>query len=346
MAPTPVEAEGAAVDGAEGSRLAQRLASAWVGPAKARRFLKEADASSFTEAEASRFLAADVSVGVGPGFSTRLEPHLPEGLNENSAVRPWLFVQGRGETLDKPMIAIVGTRTATTYGQMIAAKFSESFAQAGVTVVSGGAPGIDAAAHAGSLKFPDSTVCVLPCGADRDYPARHRQLLEEVRSKGCTVSQYAWGSPCLPKNTAERDTLIAALAKAVVVIEAPAESGSLITAQKAKALGRPIFVVPGPVTASTFLGSHRLIREGAELVWEPEQVLGALGLRDAPAPALERITNGVWRDVAAHLEGGPLRVDHLAEALGMPPSELLVVLTEMEIEAKVKSGPEGYSLVW
>jgi DNA processing protein len=316
-----------------------------VGPAKARRFLKEADASIFTEAEASRYSGADLSAIEGPSRATWLEPDLPDGLNENPAIRPWLFLQGRAEALAKPKIAIVGTRLATTYGRTIAAKFSEVFAQSGVAVVSGGAPGIDAAAHEGSLKLSDSTVCVLPCGADRNYPARHRDLLDEVRSNGCTVSQYAWGSPCLPKNTAERDTLIAALGRAVVVVEAPADSGSLITAREARALNRPVFVVPGPVTASTFLGSHSLIREGAELVWEPEQVLGALGLKGTKLAAVEASADVIWRDIVAQLEGGPQRADQLAVALGMPPSDLLAVLTEMEIEAKVKSGPEGYSLL-
>ena len=278
------------------------------------------------------------------GVEVTTEADFGEDLRMISFPPPALFVWGDKSALKRPMVAIVGTRGASTYGKAVARKFSEAMAQAGLTVVSGGALGIDEHAHIGALDVAGLTVVALANGVEKAQPPRNKPLFDRVRASGCLVSPYAVGTPALPENFRQRNVLIAAMAKAVIVIEAPAGSGALMAAGAAADLGREVFVVPGPINSVNFNGSHNLIRDGATLVFHPGQVLEAL---DFEAPAeVERSTadNEAQRSILAALEAEPLAVEVIATRTDLDSTEVTTELTMMEIEGLVVRNELGYTV--
>lgn len=270
----------------------------------------------------------------------------PLQLAEAAGAPPALFYWGEAEALSEPCIAVVGTRSASTYGKAVARKFAEELARCGATIVSGGALGIDAQAHQGALDAGGKTVAVLGNGVERPHPAANSELLAEVRlNGGCLVSQFAVASPPLPGHFPARNHLIAALSHAVLVVEAPERSGSIITASAAADLGRPLFVVPGTINMDGFRGSHALIRDGGTLVDHPHQVLEALHLD--PAASYERISSDltpVQRSILEVLSAEPQAPEAVVAKTGMPPEEVLGELTMLELEGRVIREQTGYAL--
>jgi DNA processing protein len=255
-------------------------------------------------------------------------------------------VLGEWEVVHEPAIAIVGTRNASTYGKACSLKFSEAFAEAGVTVISGGALGIDGCAHKGALNVGGKTAAVMFTGLDKTYPREHAGLFQKVRSDGgCLISQFTTGQkPAHETRPLIRNQIIAALAQAVVVIEAPAQSGSLSTVHAANDLGRPVFVVPANVDNLNFKGSHALIRDGATLVDHPFQVLNALGiepkLRDRPAPQV----NDPQRKILLALSEKPLSSEMIVERTGLPTADVLSELTMLELEGIILRDVGGFAI--
>jgi DNA processing protein len=252
-----------------------------------------------------------------------------------------IFAQGDSDVLRRPAVGIVGTRKASSYGLACARKFAEAFAKAGITVVSGGALGIDAAAHRGALDF-GTTAAVLGTGIDRLYPSTHKELFAEIRAKGCLVSQFACGTHSLPENFLHRNTVIAGLSLALVLIECPMKSGALSTATAALDMGRELFVVPGPVHLESFRGSHLLIREGATLVDHPGLVIEALGLEPAVETASTTEHDPVTKRLLETLGAEPLTGEHLVNRTGLDAAEVLGALTMMEVEGLVRRDAAGY----
>jgi DNA processing protein len=187
-----------------------------------------------------------------------------------------LYVKGRRELLSRPSLAVVGSRNATTQGVVNAEKFSEVLSQAGLTIVSGMALGIDTAAHQGGLSAAGSTIAVIGTGADIVYPARNRGLAHRIAEHGCLVSEYPLGMPAIASNFPRRNRIISGLARGVLVIEAAAQSGSLITARMAAEQGRDVFAIPGSIHSPLSKGCHLLIKQGAKLVESAQDVLEEL----------------------------------------------------------------------
>jgi len=260
-------------------------------------------------------------------------------------IPPALF--GRGRILDsqRVRVAIVGTRTASTYGKAVAMKFAQHLSACGIEVVSGGAFGIDAAAHRGALEAGGSTLAVLGTGIENLQPAANSALFQEIAAKGTIISQYPVGSPGKGDAFVARNHTIAALSNAVIVVEAPEKSGALHTARAAAELGREVFVAPGPITMETFRGSHSLIRDGATLTDHPGQVLDQLGIQDIGVKrgAAEAVTD-IGSEILEALREGPLQVEGVADILGLEPGELMAELTLLEVEGLVCRVPEGYAL--
>jgi DNA processing protein len=179
---------------------------------------------------------------------------------------PELWVRGTVLPEDALAVAIVGARRASAYGLEVAERLASDLAARGVTVVSGFARGIDTAAHRGALGAGGRTIAVLGAGIDVLYPPENSALAREVAARGALLTQFAPGTPPLPHNFPSRNRTLAALALAVVVVEAAERSGSLITAGFAADLGREVFAVPGKITSPTSAGTHRLLRDGATLV--------------------------------------------------------------------------------
>lgn len=256
-----------------------------------------------------------------------------------------LFAWGDWSVTNQPSIGIVGTRGATTYGKAVATKFAEAFCQSGVTVVSGGALGIDAAAHKGALAAGGKTVAVLASGIDRVYPALHAGLFRQIRDgHGCLVSQFACGTKPDYFRFLIRNQLIAALSKAIVVIEAPERSGAISTALRANELGRQVFVVPSNIENTNFRGSHALIRDGATLVDHPDQVLGALGIElSRPVPKVAEVSESSKLILNA-LSTSPLAVEFIVERTGLEMNTLMSELTMLEIDGIVIRDAGGYAV--
>ncbi len=229
-----------------------------------------------------------------------------------------LHVAGDAGLLHRtPAIAVVGTRRATPYGLDVARGLARALAVAGVPVVSGMALGIDAAAHTGALAAPGPTVAVLACGADAAYPASKRALRARIVSAGCVVSEMPPGFAPQRWSFPARNRLIAALAELTVVVEGAERSGSLITADLAAQLGRAVGAVPGPVTSSRSAGANALLRDGAHVVRDAQDVLDLLahqGWRPPPAPpaSTPEVPDDL-RAVLRALDRGPRAPASLAE---------------------------------
>jgi DNA processing protein len=254
-----------------------------------------------------------------------------------------LYLNGRPDWLSTPALAVVGSRNATAQGKANAELFAHALSLAGLTIVSGLALGIDAAAHQGGLGGPGSTVAVIGTGPDSVYPACHRALAQRIAAEGCIVSEYAPGTPPLAANFPRRNRLISGLAAGVLVVEAAARSGSLITAHLAAAQGREVFAIPGSIHAALSKGCHALIREGAQLVESAADVLGQLRVsplagtasRAAPAPACAHPA------LLAALGHDPVHADTLAARTACEPGQLGAQLLALELAGQVERLPGG-----
>lgn len=255
------------------------------------------------------------------------------------------FCLGRRELLGRPALAIVGSRNATPQGKADAEAFAAALSAAGLTIVSGLAVGIDAAAHRGGLAHAGSSLAVVGTGLDRVYPAANRALAHELAQRGLLVSEYAPGTPARKHHFPRRNRLISGLARGVLVVEATLSSGSLTTARLAGEQGREVFALPGSIHSPFSKGCHRLIRDGAKLVETAEDVLCELKLpprRAAAAmPEHDSETDPVRRAILAALGYDPVAVDTLAARCGLGAAEVSAALTALELDGRVAAVPGG-----
>ena len=279
---------------------------------------------------------------LSPGARLLEEDGYSEALREGQGP-PAIVVDGDASALQATCVAVVGTRGASAYGKACAQKFAEAFGRAGVTVVSGGALGVDAAAHSGALAGGGRTAAVLAGGVDNVYPAVHSGLFARIRASGCLVSQFACGVKPEAHKFLLRNDLIAALCAAVLVVEAPPKSGALRTAATAADLGREVFVVPATIDNRAYWGSFNLLRDGATLAYHPDQVLDSLGVSAAPAAALAPPEGDAERILSA-LSLDPVDVERLMERTGLDASAVLAELTMLEIDGRVMRHAGGYAL--
>lgn len=238
-------------------------------------------------------------------------------------------------------VAVVGTRRATAYGTAAAGTIAEALARAGAIVVSGLAIGIDATAHRGALRGGGKTVAVLPAHPSIVYPRAHGGLAQEILARnGCLLSEYAPGEAVHASNFIARNRIISGLCRAVVIVEAPESSGALATARFALEQNRDVLVVPGPITAATFVGSHRLIRDGAALVASAEDVLQELGLAagsDAHAADHPPIHDPVQRVIFALVRSAPtgVSIDNLVEQSKLQPHAVQEAVTFLALANRI-----------
>lgn len=215
----------------------------------------------------------------GGRFITQEDQFWPTQLDDLAAPPIALVVRGAVESLNLPALAIVGTRNPTNYGVRVAGDFAAGFVDHGWSIVSGGAYGIDAAAHRGALVAEGSTIAVLAAGIDINYPAGHIRLFEEIIENGLLISEVMPGVSAVPSRFLTRNRVIAALSRATLVVEAAFRSGSLRTARDAAELMRPVMAIPGPITSPTSEGCHRLIGErAAEVVTSVADAVEFIGM--------------------------------------------------------------------
>jgi DNA processing protein len=245
--------------------------------------------------------------------------------------------------LNRPALAIVGSRNATPQGVENARAFARALSTAGLTIVSGLAIGIDAAAHEGALEGEGSTIACVGTGLDRVYPARHLELAHVIALSGVVLSEFVPGTPPLRQNFPRRNRLISGLAKGVLVVEATVSSGSLITARLAGEQGREVFAIPGSIHSPFSKGCHKLIREGAKLVETAQDVLDELripGLRLAPENPAGPGPSAHHAIVAA-LGSDPCDIDTLVARTRKSPELLAAALVELELDGQVAALPGG-----
>ena len=283
-------------------------------------------------------------------------PGYPAALMELPDAPPVLWVQGDAGLLARPMVALVGARNASSLGVRMARRLAEGLGQAGFVVVSGLARGIDAEAHMAALAT--GTVAVQAGGVDVIYPEENAALAEEIRQKGARVSEQPLGTSPQTRHFPLRNRIISGLVRAVVVVEAAARSGSLITARMALDQGREVMAVPGHPFDARSSGSNMLLRDGATLIRGAADVLEALG---HVAPTQTEETGEVLPDLpgpvppsrplpeAAELHGmilarlgpSPLAEDQLVRDLSLPPSRLAPELLTLEMEGRIQRQPGG-----
>lgn len=260
-----------------------------------------------------------------------------------------LYLMGR---LDLPLesrhsLAIVGSRNPTPQGSLNARQFARSLAQAGLTIVSGLALGIDGAAHEGALDGQGgasdrlATVAVVGTGLDRVYPKRHHELAHRIAAQGLIVSEYPLGMPPLAANFPRRNRLIAGLSGATLVVEAALQSGSLITARLAAEQGKDVFAIPGSIHATQSHGCHALIRQGAKLVESAQDVLEELPAWAGPAPAAPTPAGDAEDSLLSALGLDPVSLDALQARTGLDIATLQARLMTLELDGQVARLPGG-----
>ncbi len=273
---------------------------------------------------------------IGAVLLLRGDERYPASLYELHDPPPALWARGNLALLSATsaaVVAIVGTRAATSYGERTTERLAGALASSGVVIVSGMARGIDAAAHRAALAVGGATIAVLGTGIDIAYPAMHRSLHAQIAGAGLLLSEELPGTTATPGSFPKRNRVIAALCAATIVVEAPHKSGALITASHALDLDRTVAAVPGPIDMRSFAGSNELLRDGAHVIASVDDALALVGAsarvaRPAPDAPLER---RVWDALGE----GSLDADALAARAGLAPRECLGAVSALEIAGLV-----------
>jgi DNA processing protein len=277
---------------------------------------------------------------------TLADSEYPRMLKNTIDPPPVLYYKGRLDLISRPSIGIVGTRLATAYGRHVAEEYSSVFADYGFTVVSGMAKGIDTCAHRGALHRKGGTIAVLGTPVDQIYPPENRQLYGHIAEQGLVLSEAPPDSPYHPGMFPVRNRIIAGLSLCVIIVEAPYNSGSLITARKAAEADRTVYVVPGPVTSPRSSGGLQLLKEGlADIIVDPADVLKVfqssievdVRRRDL-SPVIDTLTPDESR-IHELLMDHDRSVDELLDDTGMSFGLLHTVLLSLQVKKKIKQFP-------
>ena len=281
--------------------------------------------------------------GAGRHIVTLADDSYPRLLLEISDPPPLLYMVGMLELLQQPALAMVGSRNASAQGERNAESFAQALSDAGFTIVSGLALGIDAAAHRGGLAGRGSTIAVLGTGIDIRYPRRNAPLADEIGARGLLVSEFPLGTGPIASNFPRRNRLISGLAQGCLVIEAALASGSLITARAAADQGREVFALPGSIHSPLSKGCHALIKTGAKLVESAEDILAELGGFRASASASTTAAPGEQPagGLLAHMGHDPVDVDSLCTRAGISAEQVSSELLRLELDGRITSLPGG-----
>ena len=299
---------------------------------------------------------------LGAGIITRDSAQYPESLREIYAPPGAFFIEGEILATDRLAVAIVGMRRPTDYGKRVARQLAADLARKGITIVSGMAYGIDAEAHKATLDAGGRTIAVLGCGLTQNYPAEHKELRREIAAQGAVISEFHLRAHPRKENFPRRNRLISGLSLATVVIEAAQRSGALLTARLALEQGREVMAVPGPVHTQKSTGCHHLLKQGAHLVENADDIVDALpeyvrnmldnpaqirvkGLgpekcevpKETPNPNLTEDENALL----LLLENGDNTIEGLTQQRGMPAQEVSSAMLRLELEGLVRQTTSG-----
>jgi DNA processing protein len=274
------------------------------------------------------------------------DERFPRNLKEIYDPPPFLYVKGELREDDNLSLAVVGSRNASAYGKAMTTSLSRTLTQRGFTIVSGLARGIDTCAHKGALEGGGRTVAVLGSGIDIIYPWENKGLAEEIALQGAIVSEFPLGTQPEAINFPPRNRIISGLSLGTVIVEASFRSGSLITARMALEQGREVFAVPGNVDSPRSKGTNRLIKEGAKLIMDPEDIIEEVFPQyKAPATSGQENppeTKGITPEgqkIFDLLDSNPLHIDHLIHQSKLRPNQVSSLLLELELTGLAKQLP-------
>lgn len=251
-------------------------------------------------------------------------------------------------------LAVVGSRHLTSYGRKVAEQIVGQSAASGITIVSGFMYGGDEAAHSAAVRVGGKTIAVMPCGIDRIHPENQKELYQEILNKnGLILSEYEGNAQPINYTYVQRDRLVAGLCKAVLVLEATLDSGSIITANYAKKYGRKVFAIPGQITSELAKGTNKLIKEGAELVTEVNDILKFYKLLVNPTKAAIRGSTPTGlrgsdprttleQKIIAQLQREPMKADDMARLFSVPVAQLGTTLTMMQLKSLINNDGDKY----
>lgn len=274
---------------------------------------------------------------------TLADPVYPQALLQDATPPSVLFAKGNLDVLNRPMVAIVGSRHATQPGVRHAEQFAEYLSHQGIAIVSGLAAGIDAAAHRGALRGSGGTVAVVGTGLDRVYPASNRDLAHQVAENGLILSEFPLGTPPLAANFPRRNRIITGLSLGCLVVEAALQSGSLISARVAAEQGREVFAIPGSIDSPQAKGCHQLIKQGAKLVDNAADILEELRL-EVPRLQTHSGREGIQADLPpwfSDLGFDPFDANQACELSGLTAGDVCAILFQLEMAGRVAILPGG-----
>ncbi|MGA1825317.1 MAG: DNA-processing protein DprA [bacterium] len=283
----------------------------------------------------------------GIHFVTIFDPEYPEFLKTIFDAPSVLFCKGEWRAHDNFSISLVGSRKASLYGMGVAFQLAKDFSDRGITVVSGMARGIDTMAHKGALMAKGRTVAVLGSGLDVIYPPENKKLMSAISQHGAVFSEFPFGTKPFRQNFPMRNRIIAGLSLGTVVIEAGAKSGALITAYQALEQGKEVFAVPGNISSPTSKGTNYLIKQGAKLVENIDDIIEELKpklepLNNFSLPNREKkemIFSDDGKMILQHLSYDPQHIDSLVHKSGIPVNRISAALLELEMGEKIKQLP-------
>ena len=317
-------------------------------------------------------IARILSAPIAPDIQTHIEQTLAWAAQENNHVitladtsypqallriadpPTLLYAKGNSALLNKPSIAIVGSRNASAQGMLNADRFAQNLSDAGLTVVSGLALGIDTGAHTGALQSAKaankaanigSSIAVVGTGLDIVYPAANRALAHQLADVGCIISEYPLGTPAIAHNFPRRNRIISGLSLGVLVVEAAAQSGSLITARSALEQGREVFAIPGSIHSPLAKGCHQLIRQGAKLVESAQDILEELrwdhpllqaNLGNTTQIAASNLSDPKLQSLLENMGHDALSVDQLVARSGLPVASVQAALLHLEMQGHIE----------
>ena len=284
---------------------------------------------------------------IGASILTRASEDYPVLLNAFKSAPPVLFIRGDSKALTEQSIAFVGTRKPSDYGVKMTRNLVFGTVNAGMCVVSGMASGIDSTAHREALDRGGKTVAVFGCGVDIIYPSVNRKLSEDIMKSGCLLSHFPMGTICRAGNFPARNAVIVGLSLGTVVVEAPAKSGALITADLTLKAGRKLFAVPGNIDSPKSEGTNNLIAQGAHSAFNSDTILKVLGKSQVSGKETagryyedkRPIPPGLPGEILKILSKGPLQVESICTMLGKPVSDILTELTVLEMDNYVTQKP-------
>lgn len=284
----------------------------------------------------------------GASLVTFHAPDYPRLLRHLPDPPPYLYVKGALRNPDTA-IAIVGSRQASGYGIATTQKLARELARHGITVVSGMARGVDAAAHRGALMEGGQTIGILGCGIDIAYPRENRALFAEMATRGALVSEFPMGTVPLAENFPRRNRIISGISRGILVVEAAEGSGSLITAQCALEQGRDVYAIPGNIHSSNSRGTNRLIKQGAKLVETVEDILEELPRQSGtsePAPLVSRTTFSPQEAaIFSLLSAGTLHIDEIVTRSALKVGEVSAILLRLELNGIISQLPGKHFLL-